>query len=85
MLMIFDNNAYVKRGDIIMLQPRDPFFAMIVSPMMMVDRIINDITLTTVDGNIIDLTSMRIVYVNGKELDKYHIDDFYGGEDDGLV
>lgn len=83
-MLIFDNDAYIRPGDIVMVQPRDPYFYMLVSPMMMVDRIVNDITFVTVDGNIVDLTTMRVIYVNGKEFDKYTVMDDIG-EDDGLV
>lgn len=73
--MIQDNGGTIRPGDIIKLQPRDPYFAMLISPMMMVEKIINDQTLVTVDGNIVDLSTFHVIYINGKELDKYPLPD----------
>ena len=73
--MLQDNGAPIKSGDFVKIQPRDPFFAMMESSLMMIDRIINDSTFVTVDGNIVDLTTFRVIYVNGRELDKYTIQD----------
>jgi hypothetical protein len=69
-----DNVSY-RPGDFVKVQPRDPHFAMMTSSLLLVAQIINDYTFVTVDNNIIDLVTFRIIYVNGREYDKYTIDD----------
>ena len=94
--MFTNNDATVRVGDFIKIQPLDPYFAMMISEMMMVETIINDMTIVTAGGNIIDLSTFRIIYVNGRDYDKYTMEDIfeaslkdlrgvtkYSGEDDG--
>jgi len=63
--------VHINPGDLIKVRPRDSYFYMLVSPLMMVDRIINALTLVTVDDNIIDLATFEIIYVNGVDVNKY--------------
>jgi hypothetical protein len=67
------DDIFVRPGDFIKVQPRDEYFAALISPMMMVYRIINDMTIIMVDGNIIDLSTFKIVYVNGKDFGSFKI------------
>jgi hypothetical protein len=81
MVLLLNNGATIRTGDIIKVQPLDPFFALLESPMYMVGQIISDNTIVTIDNNVIDLTTFRVVYVNGQELDKYTIDDIPSDEE----
>lgn len=65
------NPLHINPGDLIKVRPKDPYFYMLVSPLMMVERVINTLTLVTVDDNIIDLSTFEIIYVNGVDVNKY--------------
>jgi hypothetical protein len=72
--MIEHNGTTIRIGDFVKVQPLDPLCSMIISPMMLISGLIEDQALVSASGTVIDLTMFRVIYQNGKELDKYHTD-----------